>query len=67
MRFLEKNMKNVKKHRDIELVTPERRKNYLKSKQNYHTTKFFTKNLLAVEMKKAEMIFNKPVYLGLPI
>ena len=32
MRFLEKNMKNVRKHRDIELVTPERRKNYLISK-----------------------------------
>ena len=34
------------------LVTTERRRNYVESEPNYHTTKFFTENLLAVEMKK---------------
>ena len=34
---------------------------------NYHTTKFFTQNLLAIEMKKAEILMNKPVCLGLSI
>ena len=47
-----KTMENVRKHRDIKLVTTERRRNYLVSEPNYHTTKFFTEHLLATEMKK---------------
>ena len=46
-----KTMENVRKRRDIKLVTTERI-NYLVSKPNYHTTKFFTETLLAIEMKK---------------
>ena len=49
-----KTMENVRKHRDIKLVTTERRRNYLVSEPNYHTTKFFTEHLLAVEMKKKQ-------------
>ena len=60
-------MENVRKHRDIKLVTTERRSNYLVSESNYHTTKFFTKHLLAIEMKKTEILINEPVYLGLSI
>ena len=45
-----KTMENVRKHRDIKLVTTEKRRNYLVS--NYHTTKFFTEHLLAIEIKK---------------
>ena len=37
-----KTMENGGKYRDIKLVTTERRKNYLVSEPNYHTTKFFT-------------------------
>ena len=44
-------MGNVRKHRDIKLVTTERRRNYLVSEPNFHITKFFTKNLLAIQMK----------------
>ena len=47
-----KTMENVRKHRDIKLVTTERRRNNLVSEQNYHTKKLFTKNLLVIEMKK---------------
>ena len=47
-----KTMENVRKHRDIKLVTTERRRNYLVSEPNYHTTKFFTEHLLVIEMKK---------------
>ena len=47
-----KTIENVRKHRDIKLVTTERRRNYLVSEPNYHTTKFFTETLLAIEMKK---------------
>ena len=46
-----KTMKNMRKHRDIKLVTTERRRNYLVSGTNYHTTKFFTEHVLAIEMK----------------
>ena len=46
-----KTMENVRKHRDIKLVTTERRRNYLVSEPNYHTTKFFTEHLLELEMK----------------
>ena len=40
--FFRKTMKNVRKHRDIKLVTTQRRRNYLESQPNYHTKKFFT-------------------------
>ena len=65
MQFLEKNMENVRKQRNIKLVTTERRRNYLVSEPNYHTTKFFIENLLAIEMRKTQILMNKPVYLGL--
>ena len=59
-----KTMENARKHRDIELVTTERRRNYLVSEPNYHTKKFFIKHLLAIQIKKTEILINKPVYLG---
>ena len=62
-----KTMQNVRKHRDIKLATTEGRRNYLVSKPNYHTTKFFTENLLAKEMKKTKILMNAPVYLELSI
>ena len=48
----EKTIQNVRKHRDIKLVTTERGRNYLVSEPNFHTTKFFTQNLFAIEMTK---------------
>ena len=57
----------MRKHRNIKLVTTETRRNYLVSEPNYHTTKFFTENLLAIEMRKTQILMNKPVYLGLSI
>ena len=47
-----KTMENVRKHRDINLVTRERRSNYLVSEPNYRNTKFYVENVLAIEMKK---------------
>ena len=63
----EKNMEDVRKHRDIKLVAIERRRNYLLSEPNYHITNFFIKNLSAMEMKKTEILMNRPVCLGLSI
>ena len=61
-----KTMENVRRHKDIRLVSTERRK-YLVSELNYHTTKLFRENLLPTEIKKADMFVKKPVYLGLSI
>ena len=66
---LGKLMENVRKHSDIKLVTTVRRRYYLVSKPNYHTTKIFTEHLLTIEIKKkkTELRMNKPVYLGLSL
>ena len=45
-------IKNVRKHRNIELTTTEKGRNCLVSKPSYHTTKFFTESLSAIDMKK---------------
>ena len=60
-----KTMENVRKHKDIKLVTTDKRRNQLVSEPNYHTTKWFSENILATEMKKTKVGMNKPVYLGL--
>ena len=44
----EKTMENGRKHRDIKLVTTERRRNYFMSESNDNTRTFFTENLLAI-------------------
>ena len=46
-------------------VKTERRKSYLVTETNYHTTKIFTEALLAIEMRKTQILINKPVYIGL--
>ena len=55
------------KDRNIKLVTTERRRNYIVSEPNYRTAKVFRYNLLAIEMRKAQILMNKPVYLGFEI
>ena len=37
------------------------------SEPNYYSTKFFTENLLEIEMWKTHIFMNKPFYLGLSI
>ena len=60
-----KTMENVKKHRDIKFITTDKRRNQLVSDSNYHTTKSFSENLMAIEIKKAKVKMNKPIYLGM--
>ena len=59
-----KTMENVRKHRDIKLVTTDERRNKLVSEPNYHTTKHFSESLLTIEMKKRKVKMIKLVYLG---
>ena len=60
-------MENVRKHRDIKLVTTDEKTNKLVSEPNYHRTKSFSENLLAKGMKKTKVKMNKPIYLGMSI
>ena len=62
-----KAMESVRKRKNIKLVTIEKRKNYLVSEQSYHTTKFCAQNVLAIKMRKTQIVMNKRVYLGLSI
>ena len=62
-----KTMENVRKHRDIKLVIRDKRRNHLVSEPNYHTTKYFSENLSAIEIKKIKVKMNNSVYLGLSI
>ena len=59
-----KTMENIRKHRDIHLVTNDKKRSKLVSEPNYHATKCISKNLLVMEMKKREIYMKKPVYLG---
>ena len=52
----EKTMKNVKNYRDIKLVTTDARRKYLMSELNYHKTKFFLDNVLAMEIERSSKI-----------
>ena len=60
-------MDDVRKHRDIKLVKTDKRRNQLLSEPNYHAIKWFSKNLVAIAMKKTKVKMNKPIYLGLSI
>ena len=51
-----KTMENVRKNRDIKVVATERRRNYLVPEPNYHPTKFFTENVIVIEIKKTEIL-----------
>ena len=64
---MEKTFEYVRKNRDIKLVTTDEKRNKLVSEPCYHTTKRFSENLLATEMKKTKVKMNKPRYLGMSI
>ena len=53
-------MENVRKQK-----TTERRRNYLVSTPNSHTTKFSTKKKLALEVRKSQILMKISIYLGL--
>ena len=59
-----KTMENVRNRRDIKIVTMDKRRSILASEPHYHSTKYISKDLLTMEMKKTEVKMNKPIYLG---
>ena len=48
-------------------MTTDKRRNQLVPEPNYHTPKWLSENLIAIEMKKTKVKMNKPVYLGMSI
>ena len=55
-----KTIEKVRKHRDIKLVTRDKRKNRLVLEPNYHIKRLFSENLLSIEMKKVKI---KKIYI----
>ena len=53
------NMENVRKHRNIKLLNIKRGRNSVLSEWNFHTTKFFIENLLAIEMRQTHILISK--------
>ena len=57
----------ILQQKEEQLVTTERRRNYLVSEPNCYTTNIFKESLLAIDMKKTEILMNKPAHLGHPV
>ena len=59
-----KTMENIRKHRNIKLITS--RESYLKTvmKPNFKSGVLFGENLMGCKMGKIKVVMNKPVYLG---
>ena len=62
-----KTMENIRKHREIKLVTTDKKRSKFVSEPNYHTTNLISEILSITEMKKTKVKMNKPIYLGLSI
>ena len=62
-----KTMENIRNRVDVRLVTREEQLDKLVKKPNFDRINIFTKNLVAVHMKKTTINLNKPIYLGMSI
>ena len=62
-----KTIENIRKHRDIKLVTADKKRSKLVSEPSYHTINLISEDLSIIEMKKTKVKMNKPIYLGLSI
>ena len=62
-----KTMENIRKHRNIKLVTTDKKRNKLVSEPNYYTINYISEDLSIIKMNKTKVKMNKPIYLGLSI
>ena len=60
-----KTMEKIIKHRDIKLVTTDKKRSKFVSEPNYHTINLISEDLSIIEMKKTKVKMSKPIYLGL--
>ena len=59
-----KTIENIRKRQNIILIDDRKKAAKLTSRPNFDRATIFDKNLIAVHMKKTEVYFNKPVYVG---
>ena len=62
-----KTMEKIRKHRDIKLITADKKRSKLVSEPNYHTANYISEDLSIIEMNKTKVKMNKSIYLGLSI
>ena len=62
-----KTVENVRNHKDIKLVTSDKRRKRLFSEPNYHSHKKRSDHLMAIKMKKTSVKMTKPLYLDMSI
>ena len=62
-----KTMENVRKHRDIKLITTDKKRSKLVLEPNYHTMNYISEDFSIIEMKRTKVKLHKPIYLGLSI
>ena len=60
----EKAMGNVTNRRDVKLIVTEKRRKKLVSQPNYDSWKVFSENLMAIEMRKTEILMDEPIAVG---
>jgi len=60
-------MENTEKRVDVRLITSEEQAKKLAAKPNYDQCTIFDENLVAINMKRTKINYNKPVYLGMCI
>ena len=59
-----KTIENIRKRQNIHLVDDRKKALKLSSRPNFDRCTIFDRNLIAIHMKKTEVYFNKPVYVG---
>ncbi|KAK3726360.1 hypothetical protein QZH41_006067 [Actinostola sp. cb2023] len=62
-----KTMENIRNRQDIKLISTEKQAAKLVAQPNFYRRTIFSEHLCAVHMRKTELVFNKPVYLGMSI
>ncbi|PFX30928.1 Schlafen family member 5 [Stylophora pistillata] len=62
-----KTMENIRKRVDVRLVTSDEKAKKLTNKVNFKHCTIFSEDLCAIHMGKTQILFNKPLYLGMSI
>ena len=59
-----KTIENIRKRQNVELIDNRKKALKLASKPNFDRATIFDEHLVAIHMKKTEVYFNKPIYVG---
>ena len=59
-----KTIENIRKRQNVKLVDDEKKAFKISLKPNFDRATIFDENLVAIHMKKTEVYFNKPIFVG---